>query len=140
MKVHSHMNDTTGYLGGPYFQSMFMPAEPAVGLPAAIKKPEDENNYCRIVQTGIGPLTTTYGTYENCIEVNCYDEDPLDIEVENFCPGVGIVRQTAKASPGDYTDLKEQGTALDYKTFVIPMGDLNWTGFLSSTASAMLPK
>jgi hypothetical protein len=123
MKMHSHMNDTSGYLGGPYFQSMFMPAEPAVGLPAAIKMPEDENNYCRIVRTGIGSLTTTYGTYENCIEVNCYDEDPLDIEVEYFCPRVGIVRQTSEDSPENYMDLKEQGRALDYRAVVIPMGN-----------------
>ena len=124
LKIYSHMEDITGLLGGEYFKSMFMPAVPAVGLPAGIKMPEDDQNYCRIVEVGIESLTTTFGTYENCIKVNCYDEDPNDTEVEYYCRGVGtVVRMTTEASPGDFMDLKEYGTATIKRVVVIPLAD-----------------
>lgn len=107
LKIYSHVADVTAMLGGEYFKSMFMPAVPAVGLPAGIKMPEDANNYCRIVEVGMGLLTTTFGKYENCFKVNCYDEDPQDIEVEYFCPGFGNVRMSTVANPNDVIDFKE---------------------------------
>lgn len=123
LKVYSHLANITGILGGEYFKSMFMPAVPAVGLPAGIKMPEDAQNYCRIVQVGINSLTTTFGTYEDCFKVNCYDEDPADIEVEYYCQGVGGVRTTTEANPSDFMDLKEIGTSSLTRTVVIPLGD-----------------
>ena len=123
LKVYSHMANITGLLGGEYFKSMFMPAVPAVGLPAGIKMPEDAQNYCRIVQVGISSLTTTFGTYEDCFKVNCYDEDPGDTEVEYYCRGFGTVRATTEASPSDFMDLKETGTSSLTRTVVIPLGD-----------------
>jgi hypothetical protein len=94
-----------------------------VGLPAGIKMPEDAQNYCRIVQVGISSLTTTFGTYEDCFKVNCYDEDPGDTEVEYYCRGFGTVRATTEASPSDFMDLKETGTSSLTRTVVIPLGD-----------------
>jgi len=123
LKIYSHLANVTGLLGGQYFQSMFMPAVPAVGLPAGIKMPEDAHNYCQIVQVGISSLTTTFGTYEDCFKVNCYDEDPGDTEVEYYCRGVGCVRTTTEASPSDFMDLKENGTSSLTRTVVIPLGD-----------------
>lgn len=123
LKIYSHMAEITGLLGGEYFQSMFMPATPAVGMPAGIKIPEDEDNYCRIVQVGIDSLTTTYGTYDNCFKSHCYDEDPTDIEVEYYCYGFGSVRGTTVASPEDFMDLKETGTAADIRAVVVPLGE-----------------
>ena len=123
MKIYSHMDGFSTLLGGENFKSMFMPAVPTVGLPAGIKMPENRENYCRIVQTGINSLTTTSGTYDNCIEANCYDDDPSDIDVEYYCFGVGIVRTTNEATPSDYLDLKIYGTASDDRVTVIPLGD-----------------
>jgi hypothetical protein len=121
IKIYSHMADVTSLLGGPFFKSMFMPAVPAVGQPAGIKMPEDDNNYCRIVEVGIPSVSTSFDTYENCIEVNCYDEDPTDIEVEYFCRGVGNVHQSNKNNPGNVLDLKAYGTTSATKAVVIPL-------------------
>lgn len=126
LKIYSHMDDITALLGGPYFQSMFMPAVPAVGLPAGITLPEDAYNYCRIVQVGINSLTTTYGTYQNCIKANCYHNDPADpgdTEVEYNCYGVGIVRSYDEVNPGDVMDLKEYGETSVKRAVVIPLMD-----------------
>ena len=125
MKIYSFMEDTAGLLGGPYFKSMFMPAVPAVGLPASIKMPEDDDNYCRIVEVGIPSLTTTFDTYTDCIKVNCYDEDPTDIDVDYYCRGVGIVRTfNEEDTPAVFMDLKNRGTAkLKKGAVVIPMGN-----------------
>lgn len=123
LKIYSHMANVTILLGGPFFKSMFMPAVPAVGQPAGIKMPEDSNNYCRIVEVGIPLVTTSFDTYENCIKVNCYDEDPSDIEVEHYCPGFGIVHQSNESSPGDVLDLKAYGTTTVKRTVVIPLID-----------------
>lgn len=117
------MKDITALLGGPYFQSRFMPAVPAVGLPAGITLPEDVYNYCRIVQVGIASFTTNFGTYENCIKANCYHNDPGDTEVEYYCYGVGIVRSYDEVNPADVMDLKEYGEASVKKTVVIPLFD-----------------
>jgi hypothetical protein len=46
-----------------------------------------------------------------------------DTEVEYYCQGVGCVRTTTEASPGDFMDLKEIGTSSLTRTVVIPMGD-----------------
>jgi subtilisin family serine protease len=123
LKLHAHMSGVTGLLGGPYFQSMFMPAVPAEGLSAGIKMPEDQDNYCSIVEVGINSLATNYGTYDDCFKIHCFDEDPQDIEVEYFCRGFGIVRSTTVASPTDVMDLKESGTATDKRAVVIPLTD-----------------
>ena len=126
VKVYSHMEDITALLGGPYFQSMFMPAVPAVGLPAGITLPEDTYNYCRIVQVGIASLPTTFGTYENCIKVNCYHNDPADpgdTEVEYYCYGVGGVRSYDEVNIDDVMDLKEYGEATVKRAVVIPLMD-----------------
>lgn len=126
VKVYSHMADITALLGGPYFQSMFMPAVPAVGLPAGITLPEDGYNYCRIVQVSISSLTTNFGTYQNCIKANCYHNDPADpgdTEVDYYCYGVGIVRGYNEVNPGDVMDLKEYGEATVKRVAVIPLSD-----------------
>ena len=123
LKFYSHMEDITALLGGPYFQSMFMPAVPAVGLPAGINLPEDAYNYCQIVQVGISSLTTNFGTYQNCIKANCYHNDPADpddTEVEYYCYGVGIVRGYEEVNPGDVMDLKEYGESVK-RAVVIPL-------------------
>lgn len=121
LKFYSHMEDLSALLGGQYHKSMFMPAVPAVGLPAGIKLPEDAQNYCRIVQLGINSVITNYDTYNDCIKINCFDEDPTDTEVEYFCHGVGIVRSYYEANPGDVMDLKEHGEATDQKVVIIPL-------------------
>ena len=123
LKIYQHLGNITGLLGGEYFKSMFMPAVPAVGLPAGIKMPEDAQNYCRIVQVGISSLITTFGTYEDCFKVNCYDEDPEDTEVGYYCRGFGTVRTTMEANPGDFMDLKEIGTSSLTRTVLIPLSD-----------------
>jgi hypothetical protein len=124
LKIYSHMENVSALLGGPYFKSMFMPAIPAVGLPAGITTPEDDNNYCRIVEVGIPSVTTTFDTYENCIEVNCYDEDPDDIEIEYYCRRFGNVHQSNKNSPENVLDLKAYGTTAGKRAVVvIPMLD-----------------
>lgn len=119
LKIYSHMANVTGLLGGPFFKSMFIPAVPAVGLPAGIKMPEDANNYCRIVEVGIHSVTTSFDTYENCIEVNCYDEDPGDIGVEYWCRGIGVVHQSNEDSPGNVLDLKAYGTTAAKRVAVV---------------------
>lgn len=121
LKIYSHMEDLSALLGGQYHKSMFMPAVPAVGLRAGIKLPEDAQNYCQIVQVEINSLTTNFDTYNNCIKVNCFDEDPSDTEVEYFCQGVGIVRGYDEANTADVLDLKERGEAVDQKLVVIPL-------------------
>jgi hypothetical protein len=123
LKFYSHMEDLTGLLGGQYFKSMFMPAVPAVGLPAGITFPEDADNYCRIVQVGINSLTTNFGTYENCIMAKCYHEDPANTEVDYYCHGVGTVRDFDEANPGDVMDLKEYGEAAVKRAVIIPLTD-----------------
>jgi len=126
LKIYSHMEDITALLGGQYFQSMFMPAVPAVGLPAGITLPEDSYNYCRIVQVDIASFSTTFGTYENCIKANCYHDDPADpgdTEVDYYCYGVGIVRGYDEVNPGDVMDLKEYGTAAVKSVVIIPLTD-----------------
>jgi hypothetical protein len=126
VKVYSHMADITAVLGGAYFQSMFMPAVPAVGLPAGITLPEDAYNYCQIVQVGISSVTTNFGTYQNCIKANCYHNDPADpdeTEVEYYCYGVGIVRSFDEVNPGDVVDLKEYGETSVKRAIVIPLMD-----------------
>ncbi len=125
MKIHSSMEDMAGLFGGPYFMSVFMPAVPAVGLRASIKMPEDDDNYCRIVEVGIPSLKTTFGTYTDCVKVNCYDEDPTDIDIDYYCRGVGIVRTfNEENTPFVFMDLKDRGTAkLKRGAVVIPMGN-----------------
>ena len=122
LKVYSHMANVNILLGGEYFHSMFMPAVPAVGLPAGIKMPEDEQNYCRIVEIGIDSFTTMFGTFNDCIKVNCYDEDPDGTQVEYYCPDVGQVRTTPQANPTDFMDFKESGTSSLNRVIVIPLG------------------
>ena len=123
LKIYSQMAGVTGLLGGPFFKSMIMPAVPAVGLPASIKLPEDANNYCRIVEVGIPSVTTAFDTYENCIKVNCYDEDPNDIGVEYYCRGFGNVHQYNEESPGNVLDLKAYGSSAVTRAVVIPLLD-----------------
>jgi len=126
LKIYSHVDEITALLGGPYFQSMFMPAVPAVGLPAGITLPEDAYNYCQIVQVGISSVTTNFGTYQNCIKANCYHNDPADpgdTEVDYYCYGVGIVRGYDEVNPGDVMDLKEYGEATVKRAIVIPLMD-----------------
>ncbi len=120
LKVYSHVYDITALLGGEFFKSMFMPASPAVGLSAGLKLPEDEQNYCRIEEVGITTLKTSFNTFKDCIKVHCYDEDPIDIEIEYYCRGVGGVSQSNNDSPGNVLDLKVFGRAVDKRISVIP--------------------
>ena len=123
LKLVAHMSGETGLLGGPYFKSMFVPAVPAVGLRAGIKMPEDENNYCEIVEVGINSLVTNFGTYNDCFKSKCHDEDPSDVEIEYYCRGIGIVRTAIELSPNDVLDLKEYGTAVEKRIAIIPLTD-----------------
>ena len=123
LKIYSYMEDSSSLLGGPYFKSMFMPAVPAVGLRAGLKTPEDAKNYCEITEVGIPSRTTVFGTtYNNCIKVNCYENDPADIDVEYYCRDVGIVSLSNLDDPGVFLDLKDYGSAaLKKGVVVIPM-------------------
>ena len=123
LKMYMHNTNETNLLGGSNFKSMFMPANPAVGLPAGIRMPENEDNYCRIVEMGINSLTTSFHTFSNCIKANCYGEDPDDTEVDYFCRGFGIVRDYDEAYSERVLDLKEYGSSSSTRTVVIPMSD-----------------
>lgn len=127
MKIYSPAQDMTGLLGGPYWQSMMMPATPSPGDPAGLIMPEDKDNgtYCQIAEVGIPSITTTFSTHSDCIKVECYlDADPNKTEVDYYCKDVGGVRSYDAIDPSNVVDLKEYGAEkLNNKVVVIPLGD-----------------
>ncbi len=112
-------NDTI--LLGTLFKSMFMPAVPTIGDSASITTPEDDENYCEVVEVDI-LITTKYGSYTSCIKTRCFHNSPPD-EVEYYCPNVGEVRASTVGNPTDVIDLKEYGTATVTRAVVIPLMD-----------------
>ena len=124
VKIYAPAHNITALLGGDYWKSMFMPATPTVGNSAGLKMPEDNDNYCEVAQVGIQSITTNFGTYSDCIKVECYDEDPNDTEVDYFCKDVGSVRSYDAIDPSNVADLKDYGTEkMNNKVVVIPLGD-----------------
>jgi hypothetical protein len=124
LKVYSNTDGMEILLGGGFYQSMFMPAAPAVGLPGGLTIPEDQNNYCRIVEINTA-VVTTFGSYNNCIQVNCsHLPDSSKTEIEYYCRDVGGVRNFRSGSSADTMDLKE-AHGIDY------YGDANRDGKVS---------
>ncbi len=68
-------------------------------------------------------MTTNFGNYNDCFKSKCYDEDPVDVKVEYYCQGFGIVRTAVELSPGNVMDLKESGTATVKRAVVIFLTD-----------------
>ena len=120
LKIYIFPDDDT-YLLGTIFQSMFMPAAPAVDDSASITIPEDVDNYCKVAAVNVS-ITTNYGSYTGCIRTRCWHDSPPD-QVEYYCPGVGEVRATTVSNPSDFIDLKEYGTAKETGVAVIPLMD-----------------
>ena len=129
LKIYIFPDNDTFLLGilnkGILFKSMFMPAVPAIGDSASITIPEDDDNYCEVVEVDI-PITTNYGSYTNCIKTTCFHKSPIDPddeEVEYYCPDVGEVRASTVENPTDVIDLKNSGTATTNRAVVIPLMD-----------------
>ena len=122
LKIYFPIDDTA-YTLGTVFASWLMPAVPAIGVRAGVTIPETQSDYCEIVDVSIS-VNTNYGSYINCIKVNCFHQSVAD-EVEYYCPDVGNVRISNVANPPDVMDLKEHGTATVTKTttVVIPLMD-----------------
>ena len=113
--------DNETILLGTLFKSMFMPAVPTIGKSASITIPEDDNNYCEVVEVDI-PITINFVSYTSCIKTNCIHNSTPD-EVEYYCPDVGEVRASTVSIPTDVIDLKEHGTATVTRAVVIPLMD-----------------
>jgi hypothetical protein len=124
MKIYAPAHDMTAFLGGDNWKSMLMPATPTVGNSAGLKMPEDNENYCEVAQVGIQSITTNFGTYSDCIKVECYDEDPNKTEVDYYCKNVGSVRSYDAIDPSNVADLKDFGNEkMNDKVVVIPLFD-----------------
>jgi hypothetical protein len=90
---------------GENLPGLFMPADPEVGdVFEQERAPGVAEDISEVIKVGV-KVKTPIGTFTGCIQTE--DFNPLDGAVENkyYCPGVGLVRETAQHVLVELTEL-----------------------------------